>query len=81
MILKLSILKDLTIAMHISLVENTMEKSLSKIIKGIMMYFEGQELLLKGNGVIYNGFAVINDAHEKLNKLCPDKSLQNHPKV
>ena len=45
------------------------------------MCSEGQELLLKGNSMIYNGPAMIDDAHEELNKLCPDKSLQDHLEV
>ena len=81
MILKLNKLKDLTIILQIFLAENTIERSLSKIIKGIMMWSEGQELLLKGNGIIYDGFAMIDDAHEELSKLWPHKSLQNHPEV
>lgn len=31
--------------------------------------------------MIYNGLAIIDDAHEKLSKLYSDKSLQNHPEV
>ena len=81
MILKLNILKDLTIVLQIFLAENIMEHSLSKIIEGIIMCSEGQELLLKGNIMIYDGLAMIDDAHEELSKLCPDKSLQNHLEI
>ena len=81
MILKLNKLKDLTIVLQIFLAENTMEHSLSKIIKGIIMRSEGQELLLKGSSMIYDGLAIIDDAHEELNKLFPEKSLQNHPQI
>ena len=39
------------------------------------MCSEGQELLLKGNSMIYDGLAMIDDAHEELSKLCLDESL------
>ena len=81
MILKLNILRNLTITLQIFLAENIMEQSISKIIKGIIMCPEGQELLLKGNSMIYAGLAMIDDAHEELSKLCLDKSLQDHPQV
>ena len=31
--------------------------------------------------MIYDGLAIIDDAHEELSKLCLDKSLQNHLKI
>lgn len=64
-----------------SLVENTMEKSLYKIINDITMCSKGQALLLKGNEITHDGLAMIDDAQEELSKLCPDKSLKSHPKV
>lgn len=47
----------------------------------MMMYSKGYELRLKDNEMIYNGIAIINDAHEELRKFFPDKNLKNHPKV
>lgn len=41
------------------------------------MRSEGQELLHKGNVIIYNGFAMIDE----LGKFCLDKNLQNHLEV
>ena len=51
-----------------------MEKSLSKIINGTMMCLEGQELLLKGNSMIYDELAMMDDAHGKLSTFCPEKT-------
>lgn len=70
----MNILKDLIIVLQISLVKNTM-KRLYKIINGITMCSEGQELLLKGNEMVYNGLAMVDDAQEELSKFCSDKSL------
>lgn len=39
------------------------------------MCSEGQELLLKGNEMVYDGLAMVDDAQEELSKFCLDKSL------
>lgn len=57
------------------------EKESCKILKCIVMCLKGQEMLHKGNLMIYYGLVMIDGAQEELSKLCPNKSLQNHLKV